>query len=88
MAPAGELPQLAEPLDVVVGVEPLPALGPMGSDDPVAPLPGPEDVGRQAGAIGHQPDRMSRRIEAAVLIHETIIPLCLSNVKNITWTRA
>ena len=85
---AGQLPELAEPLDVVVGIEPLPALRPMGSDHPVAPLPGPEDVGRQAGAIGHQPDGMSRRIEAAVSIHATIIPLCLSIVKKITWTRA
>ena len=88
MAPAGELPELAEPLDVVVGIEPLPALGPVGSDHPVAPLPGPEDVGRQAGAIGYQADGMPRRIEAVVLIHATIIPVCLSNVKNITWTRA
>ena len=84
MPPAGELPQPAKPLDVVVGIESLSPLRPMGSDHSVAPLPGPEDVRRQAGAIGHQPDRMSRRIEAAVSIHPTIIPLCLSIVKKIT----
>ena len=88
MALRRQLPEPAEPLDVLVGIEPLPAPGPMRSDDPVTPLPGPEDMRRQAGTIGHQPDGMSRQFEAAVLVHATMISLCLSNVKIITWTRA
>jgi hypothetical protein len=68
-----QLPELAEPLDIVVGIKTLSALGPMRSDYSIAPLPGPEDVGRQAGATRHQANGMSWRIVAAVLVHPMII---------------
>jgi hypothetical protein len=42
----GELPQQAEPLDVAIRIETLATLRPVGSYHSVAPLPGPEDMGR------------------------------------------
>jgi hypothetical protein len=77
---------LAEPLDVVVGIEPLSPLRPVGSHHPVAPLPGPENVRGEAGEIYHQADGMPWRVEATVSIHPPIIHLCLTNVNKITCT--
>jgi hypothetical protein len=88
VAALGELPQPAEPFHVVIGIEPLTTFGPVGSDYSIAPLPSPEDVRGEAGATGYQPDRMERRVEAAVSIHGTTLVLCLSNVKSIICTRA
>jgi len=76
----GELAQQAEPLDVAIGIEALAAFRSVGSYHSVAPLPGPEDVGRQAGEIRHQADGMPWVVEATVWAHSAILSCCLVNV--------
>ena len=56
----GQSAEAQQALDVEVGIESLAPLGPGGTDDAVAPLPGPEDVGREPGAEGDQPNGVAR----------------------------
>src|SRR5687768_5621416 len=50
--------QVAEPVDVVVRIEPLPTVGPLRPDDAIATLPGPDEVSAESGPLCDNPYRV------------------------------
>ena len=83
VSPVGQPPEKPQALDVEVGVEALSSLGPCGTHHSVAPLPRPEDVGREPGSDGDQADGVSGDLGLDGLCHRMTIGLCLDNVKQI-----